>query len=279
MLAAKSDAAVFELTPEERAAYVERGYFVRNAAFGERELETLRAAVEDIHVRISREAATADPIKRIDGRAFQMVCDSSVKWEWREETAAIRSMEPFHHLSPVIDDFIDDERLCAPARGIIGVDEVSLFTDKLNFKRAGGSPFPWHQDAPYWAFGCQHLDKLVSMQIYLDEATEENGCLWMLPESHRFGHIPPPKDRGVIGGLYTDISHIAHLKPEPIVAPAGSIIFFDGYIVHGSMTNHTNNSRRAIILTYQPASLPRWNLTDVRVPVRDRKRDGGLHSA
>jgi ectoine hydroxylase-related dioxygenase (phytanoyl-CoA dioxygenase family) len=114
--------------------------------------------------------------------------------------------------------------------------------------------------------------------VYLDEATVENGCLWVIPGSHRMGHIQAPKDRGVIGGLYTDISYIPDLTPEPITAPAGSAIFFDGYIVHGSMTNRTDGDRRALIFTYQPAGLPRWNHKDVRLPVSMRRTDSRLHA-
>jgi ectoine hydroxylase len=202
-----------------------------------------------------------------------------VKWEWNEEIAAIRSMEPVHHLSPAIDALIDDERLCAPARGLIDAPAVSLFTDKLNFKRPGGSPFPWHQDAPYWAFGCQHLDRLASVQIYLDDASIENGCLWVIPGSHRLGHIAAPQDRGVIGRLYTDVSHIDGLSPFAITAPAGSAIFFDGYIVHGSQTNRTASDRRALIFTYQPPGLPIWNQDGVRLPLRQRTPERRLGAA
>ena len=58
-----------------------------------------------------------------------------------------------------LDGFVDDPRLWAPTLDILGTGSVSLFTDKLNFKRPLGAPFPWHQDAPYWAFGCDHVDR------------------------------------------------------------------------------------------------------------------------
>lgn len=267
---ARFTAGPFDLTAAERTAYREQGYFVRERVFGEADLVGLREAVENVHRRISAAKSDTDPIKRLDGRKFQTTLGSVVKWEWEDEDRAIRSMEPIHHIDPAIDNLIDDERLCAPARGIIGSEAVSLFTDKLNFKRPGGSPFPWHQDAPYWSFGCSHLDKLASMQIYLDDATIENGCLWVIPGSHDKGHIKPPEKDGILQKLYTDLSHISDLTPVPLVAPAGSVIFFDGYIVHGSKSNKTNTDRRAIILTYQPQGHPRWNYEDVRVPVAQR---------
>lgn len=264
------DAGHYGLTEEEKRAYREDGYFVRERVFAEDDLQRLRNAVERIHERISTAKSDADPMQRHDGRKFQTTLGSVVKWEWSDEEGAIRSMEPIHHLDHEIDALIDDERLLVPASELVGSDRVSLFTDKLNFKRPGGSPFPWHQDAPYWAFGCSHLDQLASMQIYLDDATVENGCLWVIPGSHDRGHIPPPAQEGVLQKLYTDIGVVEDLPRKPLIAPAGSVIFFDGYIVHGSQSNRTQSDRRAVILTYQPAGRPLWNRDTVRVPIVQR---------
>jgi ectoine hydroxylase-related dioxygenase (phytanoyl-CoA dioxygenase family) len=141
---------------------------------------------------------------------------------------------------------------------------VSLFSDKLNFKRSGGAPFPWHQDSPYWAFGCDHLDRLVSVLVTLDTATVENGCLWMIPGSHKSGAIPCYQDRGAQGRLYTDVESFAGADPVPLEAPAGSVVFFHGDIIHGSQSNRSDACRRALVLTYQPAGLPRWQHEDIR---------------
>ena len=258
------------LDPAELDAYRKRGFVVRERVFPPARLERLRAAVEDVHERITRAAARGESsVERVDGHRYERLLDSVVKWEWQETSNQIRSMEPVHHLHPELDALIDDPRLVEPCAGLLGRSELSLFTDKLNFKRAGGSPFPWHQDAPYWAFGCGHLDALVSLQLYLDDARVGNGCLWAIPGSHRQGVLPAQLDRGVLGRLYTDVDRIDAGEPVPIEAPAGSVIFFDGYLVHGSQGNRDHDSRRALILTYQPAGHPRWNRADerrIRIP-------------
>jgi ectoine hydroxylase-related dioxygenase (phytanoyl-CoA dioxygenase family) len=257
------------LSERERAEYRERGYFVREQLLGEAELELLRDAAEALHRRIAAAVAHGRPehVELIDGRRYQRVEQSLVKWEWSEAlAAAIRSMEPVHPLCARLDALIDDPRLCVPAAELIGERAVSLFTDKLNFKRPQGSPFPWHQDAPYWAFSCAHLERLTSVQLYLDAAREESGCLWLIPASHRAGHLPAPRDRGVLGRLYTDLSQFEHAEPLPICAPAGSAIFFHPYLVHGSRGNRSRDSRRALVLTYQPPGLPLWNHAHARAP-------------
>jgi len=250
----------------ELSRYRDRGYFVRESAFGEGELVPLREAVESVHHCVVSEAASvgAAPVERVDDKRYQALLGSTVKWEWRGGAAEIRSMEPYHHLDPRLDALVDDPRLWEPAAVAIGAEAVSLFSDKLNFKRPGGAPFPWHQDTPYWAFGCDHVERLVSALLYLDGATRENGCLWLIPGSHKRGRIACFQDRGVLGRLYTDLDQLEGAQPVAIEAPAGSAVFFHGDVVHGSRSNRTDRSRRALVLTYQLSQLPRWQHDDVR---------------
>ena len=243
-------------TPRELESFRRDGFFVRERAFAEAELARLRAAVERVHERVLAAArdAGAAPIERIDGKRYQPLLGSLVKWEWREERADVRSMEPFLQLDPELDALVDDPRLWAPARALCGADALALFTDKLNFKRPGGAPFPWHQDSPYFAFECPHVERLVSLQVYLDDATIENGCLWMIPGSHAHGRLACFEDRGTLDRLYTDVDRVLADAPRvPIEAPAGSVVFFHGDVVHGSQSNKSDESRRAFVLTYQPA--------------------------
>jgi hypothetical protein len=248
-------------TPHELERFRRDGYFVRERVFAEAELARMRAAVERVHERVLAAARAADaaPIERIDGKRYQDLLGSLVKWEWRETRADVRSMEPFLQLDPELERLPDDPRLWGPARAPCGAERLALFTDKLNFKRPGGAPFPWHQDSPYFAFDCPHVERLVSLQVYLDDATVENGCLWMIPGSHARGRLACFEDRGTLDRLYTDVERVLADAPRvPIEAPAGSVIFFHGDVVHGSRSNKSGESRRAFVLTYQPAGFAQF---------------------
>lgn len=254
-------------TSSELAAFRADGYFVRERVFGPGELEGLRAAVERVHSRVVLEshAPAATAVERIDGKRYQDLLGSCVKWEWDDARDDVRSMEPFLHLDPELEKLADDPRLWAPVGALCGAESLALFTDKLNFKRPGGAPFPWHQDSPYFAFECPHVERLVSVQVYLDDANEENGCLWMIPGSHRAGVLPGLTDRGVVGKLYTDVERVLpESRRVPLVAPAGSAIWFHGDVVHGSQVNRSSHSRRAFVLTYQPAGHPQFRRPGVR---------------
>ena len=257
-------------TENELARYQRDGYFVRERVFAEAELAGMRAAVERVHVRVAAAAAApeAGAIESIDGKRYQDLLGSLVKWEWREARADVRSMEPFVHLDAELDALVDDPRLWQPAAALCGVDEIALFTDKLNFKRPGGAEFPWHQDSPYFAFDCPHVDRLGSLQVYLDDATVENGCLWMIPGSHASGRLPCFEERGTLGRLYTDVERaLPGRERAAIEAPAGSVIYFNGDVVHGSRRNRTDASRRAFVLTYQPSGHAQFRRPGAR-PVR-----------
>jgi ectoine hydroxylase-related dioxygenase (phytanoyl-CoA dioxygenase family) len=139
-----------------------------------------------------------------------------------------------------------------------------VFSDKLNVKRPGGAPFPWHQEGLYWENGAEDLASVVSTLTYLDDATKENGCLWVIAGSHKDGNLKGLEDRGVLGSLYTDVDL---LDGEP-VAPelsAGSVLYFHRDLVHGSQTNRTTSSRRVFVVAYQAGGLHVWGT--------DRKRE------
>jgi len=247
------------LTPEERDQYEKDGFFFRRDVFSPSEIEDLRDAAETVHARVleAAEQPDAGTIEQIDNQKFQQVLGSTIKWEWREDLRAVRSMEPTHHLDPRLSRLVDDPRMWRPCADLIGHDRLSLFSDKLNVKRPGGAPFPWHQEGPYWAYGAEDLEHVVTLILYLDDATEENGCLWVIPGTHRYGPLEALKDRGTLGRLYTDVDRLAE-KPWPGALPAGSVLWFHRDLVHGSQTNRTPHDRRAFLLAYQPAGLRQW---------------------
>jgi len=108
----------------ELSRYRDRGYFVRESAFGEGELVPLREAVESVHHCVVSEAASvgAAPVERVDDKRYQALLGSTVKWEWRGGGAEIRSMEPYHHLDPRLDsrDLVGRDRRHLIVAGRLG---------------------------------------------------------------------------------------------------------------------------------------------------------------
>jgi len=250
---------MYEVTPAERDQFEKLGFFTRPGQFSATELEEIRAAAESAHQRVleAAERGESGEIDQIDNQKYQDVLGSTIKWEWDDDLRAVRSMEPVFQLEKRLGAVIDDPRLWKPCADIIGCSELSLFSDKLNVKRPGGAPFPWHQEGPYWAYGAEDLERVVTLILYLDDATVDNGCLWIIPGTHRYGALESLKDRGTLGRLYTDVDRLEE-EPLPMDLPAGSVAYFHRDIVHGSQTNRTDQNRRAYLLAYQPSGLRQW---------------------
>ena len=257
---------MYRATEEELKQYDELGFIVRERVFSDQELEGLREGAESVHAQIVEAASRPDagPIDQVDNQKYQTVLGATIKWEWNDGLRAVRSMEPTGHLDSRLEALLDDPRLYQPAQSINGCETLSVFSDKLNVKRPGGAPFPWHQEGLYWENGAEDLESLVSTLTYLDDSTKENGCLWVIPGSHKHGNLKGLQDRGVLGALYTDTDLI---DGEAVATelPAGSVLYFHRDLVHGSQTNRTQASRRVFVVAYQSGGLHRWRI--------DRKRE------
>ncbi len=252
---------------------------MREAVFGPDDLERLRLAAERVAeaaVRSSMaviEGAGESVTRakgtrldyRIDGNRYVEAAEATVQFEHGKDSETIRVIEPFHHLDPVFDDLVADLRIVTPICGVLGDDRVALWTDKINLKRPHeGSGFRWHQDSPYWSHVCGHCDRLPNVMITLDDADRENGCFRLVPGSHRKGFLPGLKDGTQLGPLFTDPAYFDENAQWLAEVPAGSLVVFDAHMVHGSEPNHSDRSRRAIVLTYQPADHPMFKLSGTR---------------
>jgi len=265
-----------ELTDVERARYRGEGFFVRESVFGPADLARFRTAAERVVVQaakasdvkaeqVTRSFAPQSDDYRIDGNRYVEAAEATVQFEHTEGSQTIRVIEPFHHLDPVFDDLIEDPRLVVPLCGVLEADRIALWTDKINLKRPReGSGFRWHQDSPYWSHVCSHCDQLPNVMITLDDADRDNGCFRLVPGSHKKGFLPGLDDGTALGPLFTHPNHFDETTQWLAVVPAGSLVVFDAHTVHGSQPNDSDRSRRAIILTYQPADNPMFKLDETR---------------
>jgi ectoine hydroxylase-related dioxygenase (phytanoyl-CoA dioxygenase family) len=143
---------------------------------------------------------------------------------------------------------------------IVG-EEMLLFKEKLNIKPAGGSGFAPHLDTPSLrvSFGNDGPQNFVTVMIAIDDMTEMNGCLRVVPgawnETNCVQTIHPvaggnPDAEGRAGQISLD--QLCDTKFEDIMCPGGTIVVFNGWVPHRSSPNRSTFSRRAIFLTYNP---------------------------
>lgn len=108
----------------------------------------------------------------------------------------------------------------------------------------------WHQDIRYWRF---QKPELVSVLLALNSATRENGCLSVLPGTHRFDVELWRLDEAKF--LRTDLPENRDLLASAASAEmeAGDTFFFDCRIFHSATRNRSKEARKSVIFTYRSA--------------------------
>lgn len=191
-----------------------------------------------------------------------------------EANGKVRSVYGSHKTNEVFSRLVRHPRLLGPAMEILKGD-VYVYQFKLNAKVAmDGDLWKWHQDFIFW-----HKEdglpepRVINISIFLDEVTEFNGPMMLIPGSHKAGMVDlhsqtfQTSENQWISDLTADLKFslerrlVAELvQRNGIVAPkgpAGSILFFDANIFHGSSCNMSPFNRAIAIITYNStANLP-----------------------
>ena len=123
---------------------------------------------------------------------------------------------------------------------------VSLFRAMVMNKPAGqGTYLPWHQDGgDVWALD---RDPLVTVWVALDPATRANGCVEVIPGSHRLGLLSAQ------GSTLSADDMQRHCPAEqvlPLELEAGHGLLLHNWLIHRSGTNPSNQPRRAFTACY-----------------------------
>jgi ectoine hydroxylase-related dioxygenase (phytanoyl-CoA dioxygenase family) len=246
----------FELTAAEARSYERDGFVVRESVFALHEVGRLRAAAERAAAVAASLVGNGDAY-HLDGNRFVDVGHVTVQFEHAPDSETIRVIEPVHQFDSHLSALVDDPRIVAPMRDLVGCERIALWTDKLNLKRPfEGSGFGWHQDSPYWIHDSANVDLLPNVYVALDDAAADNGCLRVVRGSHREGCLPGVGDGSQLEGFFTSPDHFDESQQVAMEVPAGSLTFFSPHSVHGSLPNRSDQPRRALVLTYQPADQP-----------------------
>lgn len=178
-----------------------------------------------------------------------------VKWE-PDAPEVLQGIEPFVHFNKELTAWGLDPRMIDPCKAIVGQDDIVLYTEKLNLKRAHrGGQYILHQDSPYWQTENPVAGKVATAMLFLDDATRENGCLEVAPGSHKES-VQKRRDVQGFGALEMDPSAFDLDRLVALEVPAGSAVYFGAFLVHRSAPNRTGDDRRALLYSYQPAGYP-----------------------
>lgn len=168
----------------------------------------------------------------------------------------IRRLKQAHSRGYVFTEWLLDSGLQRRLRQLLGPNLVCplahhncVMTKHPDFSSDTG----WHQDIRYWSF--QRPD-LVSVWLALVPETKENGCLQVLPGSHRWTIRPEQLDAASF--FRSDLAEnqllIAGRKYAEL-AP-GDVLFFHALTLHAASRNHTRETKFSAVFTFRNADNP-----------------------
>lgn len=137
-------------------------------------------------------------------------------------------------------------QLLGPSVELSQVHHNCIMTKNPAFSSATG----WHQDIRYWSF---EKPELVSVWLALGREHKENGCLWLVPGSHRMEFNREQYDEDLFFGA--DLPANVDILQAKVAAELdeGDALFFHCRLLHAAGQNRTALTKFAAVFTYHAA--------------------------
>ncbi len=219
-------------SPEIRETFETQGYCIVDGLYSAEELTAMEAFFEEY--------------KRCGNAVF----DKGVTFEDQDPAKQqIRAMHP-HRYSTLVEGWFLKPVVMDVLRDLLGKEALGAQT-MYYYKPPGAKGQGMHQDNFYLI---SKPATCIAAWTPIDDSTVENGCLWVVPGSHRHEIYCPEKDKATTWNNYGD-SHInpfpREARPVPVEVKRGQTLFFGGNLIHGSGPNRTRDRfRRTFIGHY-----------------------------
>jgi ectoine hydroxylase-related dioxygenase (phytanoyl-CoA dioxygenase family) len=209
--------------------YRENGYVHVRGVFDTAEVEAMRAAIDRI-------------LADVEGTAN----DANHRWSAAEKETVLKGFHNVQYHDAAFTCAATHPRMVEVLTQLIGPNVQLHHTKMLVKPPEKGAPFPMHQDYPYFP---HERHTVLAASVHLDDTDEENGCLHVVPGSHKLGPLEPT---GESNNLDTPLE-----EGTAMPSAAGDVLFFNYLTIHGSGVNTSTRTRRNVLFQYRdPADLP-----------------------
>lgn len=221
------------LSPEQVRQYRTDGFTVCQGFLPEGEVDRFRKGIDGI--------CAGNTLARHDSTLMEMEPAQPA-----DGTRVRRIYQPCHHF-PEFGSLSVSDRLLDCVEQLLGPDLLIQYS-KINMKPADvGSVVEWHQDLSYYPL--TNRDSLAVL-FYLDDASQSNGCLKIIPGRHTGPLLSHTRD-GLFQGRVTE--PVDGSGAVPVEGGAGTAIFMHCMAPHASAPNTSSHQRRTLILSYRAA--------------------------
>jgi len=223
------------LTTEQLEQYRRSGFVNGGPLLDEATVETLqREVLRVIDDRNNPAAAQPVMLRDLSTQAGLEVWQIINIWE---ASPAFRALANHPHLLKMAAQLGDAQQL-------------RIWHDQIIYKpKEAGGVLHWHQDSPLWNL-LQPKDQQVTAWVALDDAEADNGCMYMVPGSHRWGdkikELSDLREQGQLPERFE--GHDVHVIMCPV--KKGQVHFHHPLMWHGSGTNYSSRPRRAVAIHF-----------------------------
>lgn len=213
------------LNEDQIKFYHDNGYLLVKGLFSKDEARTYRSHLHDLFNRID---------------SYQI----DATWESAGEKGKTQ-LQHCHDLQfydATYSILICDPRLTDATSELIGSPNIQLHHTKAFIKPAEkGSPFPLHQDAPFFP---HERHSMIAAIIHFDNAHEKKGCVCVMPGTHKNGILPHISE----GSFHLDKEKYPVSRATPMPAEAGDVLFLSYLVIHGSGVNESDEERTTLLV-------------------------------
>jgi len=236
------------LTKHDVETFREQGYFVARNVFDQNEIARLREGYDYI-LELAARTDLPDSVLQGKGGEVHIHLQTPKPKSGPDAVQYLRKVQWPSLIHPAFEEIRTSPKFPALLEPLIGTS-LKQYINQINFKMPGGEiAFPWHQDIrPTPAFRDQ-VHNYVQTIIVVDEATVANGCVHIVPSSHKLGNL---KVKRYAKGQIEE--HVDVSAAVPCEAMPGDVMMFTSYTVHGSLPNTTDQPRRSYINGFVRAS-------------------------
>ena len=222
----------FRLSSSQVHQYHDMGYLLLTSHFDDEKIDLLRSTARaDTNLQ-------SHAFKKSDGKGNSVALSV-----WNHPKNNLYGM------------FARCDRIVGVAEQLLG-EEPYHYHSKMIMKEADtGGAWSWHQDYGYWYNNGILRPLLTSCFIAIDPATEENGCLQIVPKSHKLGRLD-----------HRRVGQQAEVEPDrmkaileiyaqkKLVMQPGDVLFFHANLLHCSDLNRSTKPRWSMICCYNARS-------------------------
>lgn len=250
------------MTAAQVEQFHELGYVVIPDLFKHQDLEPIRREIAELVSNTARRLFDEGLISEIrDSEPFEMQLAKLVEDHpecWDVFRKDIEGKAGGGHTGRAMFDLLTHPSLLDAMERLVGEEIIasSVYRIRPKLPRNVRGEIPWHQDSGYFATHCD-ARLIVTCWIPLVEATIENGCLMVLPRSHRHGVVT--HKTGTAGGYLVIQPNDLPLQEDEAVyvpVPLGGALLMTNLTAHCSRENTTEQVRWSVDLRYQSRDVP-----------------------